>query len=164
MAEKFALEKPATKAKAIGLIIDGLSDADVAAALSDKKMTVTRQAITAFRHRHASEIAPVVEEVVKQVADYAISQKVNRIAGLDYLAQQVRAVIDDRGMIERQVTTTEHAEIVRERFARELPAELRAIYKAAAEEMGDLPRPADQSINVNVGVAVQLVWSDGSPA
>jgi hypothetical protein len=80
------------------------------------------------------------------------------------LALKVQQWIDDRGLLERTVTTTESAEIVRERFAREVSAELRAIYKAAAEELGDLPRPADQSINVNVGVAVALTWSDGTPA
>lgn len=158
------LEKPATRAKAISLIIEGLSDAEVAAALSDKRVSVTRQAITQFRHRHAAEIAPVVEQVEKQITDYAIAQKVNRIAGLQALADRVHSVIDDRGLVERTVTSGKDWESVRERFARELPAELRAIYKAAAEEMGDLPRPADQSINVNVGVALALVWNDGSPA
>lgn len=164
MANRYPLDKPATKAKAISYILEGLSDAEVAAALSDKRISVTRQAVHAFRKRHADELAPAVAEVERQITDYAIAQKVNRIAGLQSLADRVHALIDDRGLLERTVTSGKDWESVRERFARELPAELRAIYKAAAEEMGDLPRPTDQSINVNVGVALALQWSDGTPA
>ena len=91
MANRYPLDKPATKAKAISYILEGLSDAEVAAALSDKRISVTRQAVHAFRKRHADELAPAVAEVERQITDYAIAQKVNRIAGLQALADRVHS-------------------------------------------------------------------------
>lgn len=129
------------KAKVIAYLLEGKGPSEVAQLISTPKRSVSRQAICGFKKRHAAELAPVIAETERQIIDYAIASKANRIAGLDWLANEVKAVIDDRGLIERTVTTTENAEIVRERFARELSAEMRAIYRAAAEELAQLPRP-----------------------
>lgn len=129
------------KARVISLVLEGLSDAEVAAAMSERRVTVSRQAVTAFRRRHAAEIAPVVAEVERQIKDYAIASKVNRIAGLDALRQRVENWVEERGLVELQETTHESGAVtVRERFAREVSAELRALYRAAAEELDQLPR------------------------
>lgn len=122
-------------------MVDGKNDTEVTALLADKGIVVTRQSITAFRKRHAADLAPLVAEVERQVTDYAIANKVERIAGLDSTAQLVRQWIEERGLVELQeVQTADGATITRERFAREVSAELRALYKAAAEEMDQLPR------------------------
>lgn len=143
-APKHVLERPKVRKVVEALILDGKTDYAIA-----KQVGVTPSAVTRFRARHSTELQQAASEVERQITDYAIAQKVNRIAGLQALADQVQAVIDDRGLIERQITTTEHAEIVRERFARELPAEMRAIYHAAAEELAQLPRP-DVHVQNNV--------------
>lgn len=153
------LGRPKKRALADTLIAEGLTDTEVG-----RRLGISRQAITAYKKNHPAGIAKVVAEVERQITDYAIAHKVNRIAGLQSLAEQVQAVIDDRGLIERTITTTENAEIVRERFAREISAELRSIYRATAEELAELPRAPDVSVNVNVGVAVALAWSDGTQA
>lgn len=125
---------------------------------------VDRSAITHFEDRHEADIAAMSAEVRRQVEDFAIASKVERIATLQRLADDVTAYLDDRGLMERTVTTTKDgATIERERFAREVAAELRAILKDAADELGQIPRPSDQ-INVNVAVGVQLVWQDGDQA
>ena len=95
------------------------------------------------------------------IMQHGIAVKANRIAGLDRLAGEVRAVIDDRGMIERTITTTESAEIVRERFARELSAEMRAIYRAVAEEMGQLPK-ADTNVQQSIILIRQVIGVDNA--
>lgn len=164
MLNNGVLEKPKTRAKVIAWLLEGKSPTEIAGLVTTKSQPVTHQAICAFRKRHADELAPLVAEVERQIEDYAIAHKVNRIAGLDALAQKVQAWIDERGLLERSVVTTDNAEIVRERFAREVSAELRAIYRSAAEELAQLPRPAEAAVNVNVGVGFSLTWHDGTPA
>lgn len=152
------LEKPATRAKAISLIIEGLSDAEVAAALSDKRVSVTRQAITQFRHRHAAEIAPVVEEIVKQTTDYAIASKVKRVAALDDRWQRMVALINARatdtrysdepgyetGLMVHQLKAVGKGDDFQlvDLYVTDngLLAEMRATERAAAEELDQMPR------------------------
>ena len=110
---------------------------------------VTRGAVSHFWDAHDEAIARVQAQIEREVTEYAIAQKVNRIAGLDQLASEIRAVIDERGLIERTTTTTENAEIVRERFAREIPAELRAVFHAAAEEMDQLPKGTAGNVSIS---------------
>lgn len=123
-------------------VLVGETDAQIA-----EWFGTSRESVTRFRDRHRDDIAAMREEVARQVSDFAIAHQVNRIAGLQALADQVQAVIDERGLIERTITTTEHSEIVRERFARELPAELRAIYKDAATELDQLPNGTTVNID-----------------
>ena len=152
------LNRPGNRKKVEALIVQGLSDGAIA-----RQLGYSRQAITGFRHRHAEEVQAVIAEVERQITDYAIAHKVNRIAGLQALADKVEAYINDRGLVERTVTTTEQAEIVRERFAREVAAELRAIYRDAAEELSDIARPPTVVIT-NDNRHYELTWQDGTPA
>ena len=66
-----ALEKDAIKAQTVALIAQGQSDGQVAAALADQRLPVTRQAIQAFRHRHHEEIAELQTAVAERVTDLA---------------------------------------------------------------------------------------------
>lgn len=110
------------------------------------------------RHEHVQErIAEIRQAIAAEVLQYGIAVKANRIKDLQRLHDQVQAVIDERGMIERTTTTTEHAEIVRERFARELPAEMRAILRAAAEETGQLEQPRGDTFNIDKAILVRYV-------
>jgi hypothetical protein len=99
------------------------------------------------------------QAIAAAVMEAGIALKVNRIAGMDDLAKRIWEIIEERGMIERTVTTTESAEIVRERFAREIPAELRALYRAVAEEMGQISEAS--GVQVNIDNRRQLIYVEG---
>lgn len=159
MAKTAALEKPVIKAKAIALVIDGLSDSEVAAALSDKRMTVTRQAITKFRHRHQDEIGQQVKAVEKQITDFVIAEKVNRIAEADlrrrllHLVREARARGEtgiETGIVARTlkvIGSGKNQEVVEEfKVDTAFMAEWRANERQVAEELAQLPRP---SINID---------------
>lgn len=176
-----ALERPHVKAKVIEYVLLGQSDAQVAAAVSTKSWAVTRQAITAFRHRHAEELAAATARVEREIVDYAIAQKVNRIAAMDDRWQRMKTLIDARATDERYsdepgyetglmvhqlkaVGKGEDFQLV-DLYVTDagLLAEMRATERAAADELGQMPKQ-DANVNVNVAVGVQLVWQDGSPA
>lgn len=137
---------------------DELTDHEIAA-----RVKKSRQWLSELKR--LPQVQERIRETRQAIADaimqHGIAVKANRIAGLDRLADEVRAVIDERGMIERTTTTTESAEIVRERFARELPAELRAIYRAVAEEMGQLPKADPAPVTVNVDNRRLVVYANG---
>jgi hypothetical protein len=141
LANRYPLDKPATKAKVMSFILEGLSDGEIAAALSDKKIMVSRQAVWGFRQRHAAEIAPVVEQLEKQITDYAISQKVNRIADLDNLRNMA--------ILELRATGYAWDEIGKNGVKRKVSgavADLKDTLQRAAEELDQLPR----GTNINI--------------
>lgn len=121
-------------------LASGTSHADVA-----RYYGVHQSSVLKFARRHEREIeakaARLVPRIELALEDYEIYHKVNRIAGLQRLADRIQELIDERGLIERTITVTESGEVVRERFAREMSAELRAVYHDAAEELAQLPRP-----------------------
>ena len=125
------------------------------------KYKVSPSAMTQFVRRHEDKLEALHARVERQVEDYVIAHKINRIAGLDQLAREVRAYIDEHGLVERSVVTTENAEIVRERFAREVSAEMRALYRAAAEELNQLPKPTSgDTFNIDKAILVRYVESE----
>lgn len=166
MAKRFTLER--NLPRIFQLVVDGLSDSAIAAELSTPRNVVTRQAVTNFRHRHAGELQAFRAQAAEALHHTWIEDKAQRIDRLTRLADQVQAILDDRGMIERTVTTLmtkggDPIETVRERFARELPAEMRAILRAAAEELAQIERPGSADDHPPIYVGVQLVWANGEP-
>jgi ParB-like chromosome segregation protein Spo0J len=126
---------------------------------------VERSSVSRFLERHADDVNSMRAEVIKQVEDYAIAQKVHRIATLQRLADDVTAYLDDRGLIERStMTTKDGTTIERERFAREISAELRAILKDAADEMGQLPQRAGDTYNIDKAIIVREYGGGFDPA
>jgi len=89
--QRFPLDRPRTKAKAIALLLQGKSYGEVAGELG-----VTKQAVHAFSKRHAAEIAQAVAEVERQITDYAIAQKVNRIADAQWRRDLMVQVLEAR--------------------------------------------------------------------
>lgn len=77
-SRRSVLERPSTHEKVVKLVLEGLSDADIAAALAEKHISVTRQAITAFRHRHADVLGPAKAAAVEQTVDLWIASEVER--------------------------------------------------------------------------------------
>lgn len=148
MTVRRATDRRTTLEKKHTEVIAALVQGDAPATIAER-FGVHRSSVAKFITRHADEIEIATARLRMSVDDYVVASKVERIAGLDRLRDHIEAYIADRGLIERTTTTTEHATIERERFAREVPAELRAVYRAAAEELGQLPRDT-ANLNVNV--------------
>jgi hypothetical protein len=153
LANNYALEKPAKRARVIALVLEGKSDAQVAAAISTPKCSVSRQAITKFRARHADELQPAIAEIEKQITDYAIAKQVNRIADAQLrrdLLYQVREIRSnggegmETGIVVRtykQIGAGEDAKLVEEyRVDTAMLAEWRANDRYVAEVLDQLPR------------------------
>lgn len=168
---RYPLRQTKTKAQVIGMMIEGLSDRDIAAALAAKSLTISHQAITAFRKRHAAEIAPVVAEVERQITDAAIASKVQRILDADEDYRRLGQVIEARAADKRydepgystgvmvhslkQTGSGQNAVLVDEyKTDTALIAERRALRREVAEELDQLPRG---STNVNIDNRVQVL-------
>lgn len=179
MTNHGVLERPQTRAKVLAWLLEGKSPTEVAALVSTPKKPVSRQAICAFRNRHAAELKPLVETIEKQITDYAIASKVNRIAALDDRWHRMQALIvarstDNRydepgyetGLMVHQlkgIGKGEDFQLV-DLYVTDsgLLAEMRATERAVADELGQMPK--EPAVSVNVGVAVVLSFEDGSPA
>ena len=160
------LERPKVRAQVLAWVLEDKTDSEIAKLLPESQR-VTRQAITAFRQRHTAELGPATAKIERDSLDYAIASKVNRIAALDDLLQRMQAEIAEYGLAVTEVEYIEGKEdrrIETRNFRATLVREIRAVIRDASEELGQLPRAPEANVTVNVGVAVDLVWQDGTPA
>lgn len=148
-ARRTSLEKH--QDEVIALLLTGTRPADVA-----EKYKVARSSVTKFITRHADRLEALQAEVAKQVEDYAISQKVFRIATKDLLhslLEQVRVARSkgetgiETGLIVKQlkaVGSGENAIFVEEfKLDDALLAAFERLEHSAAEELGQLPKGGD---------------------
>jgi len=150
------LERPKNRAKVLAWLVEGKGPAEIATLISTKGQPVSRQAVQAFRDRHADELAPMVEAVEKQITDYAIASKVNRIAALDRLLGGMEREVADYGLIE----DSEDGRYFRDKLVKEI----RGVLRDAAEELGQMPKTAAVELNDNRTYILQVVKSDDSIA
>ena len=167
---RVVLERPKQRAKALALIVEGKKDSEIAAL-----MKVSRQAVTKFRARHQDEIAPAVEEVERQIIDYAIAHKVNRIADADADYGRTTALLEARandkrydepgystGLMVHQlkvIGTGRNQQVIDEyKPDTALLAERRALRRSVAEELNDLPRG---DVNITNNQSLVLVRQYG---
>lgn len=152
------LEKPAIRDRVIELVLAGNSDAQVATAVSSKRVQVTRQAIFAFRKRHKDSLASVVEQAAKVAEDYAIASRVNRVAALDDRWQRMKRLLEaragdsryvdepgyDTGLMVHQLKAVGKGDDFQlvDLYVTDasLLAEMRATERAAAEELGQIQK------------------------
>ncbi len=137
----------------IGLIIKGETDAQIARIIG-----CARPSVKGFKVRHAEEIAAGRAKLQRELTDYAIAHKVNRMAGYDRDYQLLGEVIEARANDKRydepgystglmahslkSVGSGENSQVVDEyKVDVAVIAERRALAHAAAEETGQLPRP-----------------------
>jgi len=134
-----ALDRPGTRKKVEAWILEGVKDAEIA-----RRVGVHRSAIFRFRQRHEAEVTAAVAEVERQISDYAIANKVQRIADLDMLRSKAIAELDENGY-----AWDEPTKYGTKRKVSGAVADLKSTLHQAAEELGELPRP-DVNINNNV--------------
>ena len=138
--------------------MEGKGPSEVARLISTPRHSITHQAVSQFRKRHAAQLAPLVAAVEQQITDYAIAQKINRIAALNEDWQRLGDVIEARagdarydepgyatGLMAHSLKSVGGgvlAMVVDEfKVDTAVIAERRALARAASEELGQLPRP-----------------------
>ena len=134
----------------IAFLLNGWNWARIA-----EKYSVSRQAVMMFQRRHADKLQALQAVVTKQVEDYAIAQKVNRVATNDMLKNLLLQVRDARargemGMETGLVVRREKAlgsgdgMVIVEEYEID-PAVVMLIdrlHHATANELGQLPKAA----------------------
>lgn len=140
------LDKPATAQRIIGWLVEGKSHADVAKLLQTKRIKTSRQAVTAFAHRHKAELGSLEARVVEAVADVTIADLSMQLRELGDLFERQKQIVETRGLMAAE---TKHIggplfgrEIVVERFDAPLVREIRGTLKDAADLMGLLTKNA----------------------
>lgn len=171
------LERPKVKAKVIAWLADGKTAAEVAALVTQefkRPKPVSFQAVCAFRNRHAAEIAPVVAEVERQIIDYGITHKVNRMADaqlrrdLMVQVQQARAQ-GNTGMETGIMTRTykalgsgESMQVVPEyRVDTAMLREWRENDDYVSEQLGQIEPPAKGGDTYNIDKAILVRYIEG---
>ncbi len=118
---------------------------------------VTPPAVTQFADRHSADLDAMRAEIVRQVEDYAIAQKVNRIASLDALHGEIEEWLAEHTLTERSVRYDKDGNEVGEtlRFRGDAVNALRGVLKDAADEMGQLPQRAGDTYNIDKAIIVR---------
>lgn len=153
--------------KVLELVLDGLTDSQVAAGLAGRRFSVSRQAVTAFRSRHKEEIERRRDELTERVADLVLTSKETRIRELSWWYGQMKdeavqyglTVVESKTTSERgadpdEDSDDESAEKVVETvtsqraFRGRLVREARGVLHDIAVELGQLPQ-APKGINIS---------------
>lgn len=154
MAAHHFLEKPAIKAKVLCFVADGKSDREVAAAVSTKRTVVSRQAITAFRHRHTDDLATKQEEAIAEVEELWITDKAERIKRLAAMFDKCDEALTEYGVMiteERTFGNGDDAETVTtRRFNGGMVKEMRGLLSDAANELGQLPKSGSRGGSASI--------------
>jgi transposase len=134
------LERPAGKRKAIKLLAQGLSNAAVA-----QEMGVHRSSVVRFTQRYRGEIGEAIERYTRTLEDYAIADKLERIADLDSLRTMAQSELRKNGY-----AWDEETRYGTKRHVSGAVTELRMTLRQAAEELDQLPRAGVTVHNQNV--------------
>lgn len=135
----------------IALLLTGTRPIDVAA-----KYKVARSSVTKFINRHADRLEALNAEVAKQIEDFAIAHKVNRVASKELrwqLLEQVRQARArgehgmETGLVVRtfkSIGSGRNMQVVEEfKVDNELLAAMDRLEHSAAEELGELTQKVE---------------------
>lgn len=125
---------------------------------------VSKEAVRKFQQRHVDKLAALEAIVAKEVTDYAIAAKVNRVATADMLKNLLLEVRDARskgkmgmetGLIvrrEKALGSGDNMVIVEEyEIDPSLVMLIDKLHNSVATELGQLPKA---NVNINTGIQV----------
>lgn len=140
------LEKQ-TDAVLDALVIDNLTQEQVA-----ERFKVSAAAVSKFVARHSVELVAQQEAIQQAAIAYRIAIKEERIAEAARDYDNISAWEAEHGLSERTVRYDRDGNEVGEtiRFRRDLVDAKRAIRREVAEELGQLPKTSDTTINNNL--------------
>lgn len=141
------LERPKVKAKVLAMMVDGMTDKEIADALSTTRTPVTRQSVNRFRIRHADEIAPALQELQERTVDLALSMREDRVRERAWLYGLAKREAEEHGVVvverteERDDDDESKVRIIETRdFRTGMVKEMRGLLHDIAEELDQLPR------------------------
>lgn len=156
------------------LVLTGMSDAQVATALSTKTASVSPQAVTQFRDRHADQIAGVQAERLRLASDYAIAHTVNRVATNDMLKNlllDVRAARAaggtgmETGLVvkrEKALGSGRNMTVVEEyEIDPALVTLIDRLHSSTADELGQKPRSSTLDLSDRRTYVLQIMKANG---
>lgn len=113
------------------------------------KYGVSHTAIQMFKTRNLSALNAAMAEVTRYSADKAIADKVWRIAEAQRAHDDIEAWLAEYGLSERTVRYDRDGNEVGEtiRFRKDVIDALRQLRRDVAEELGQLPKTGDTTIN-----------------
>ncbi len=154
----------------LAFIVDGKTDREIAA-----HFNVNRSSVWRFYDRHQEEIDALSLEVLRQVTDYAIADKVKRIAAKDFrwgLLEQVRQARskgetgEATGLVVRQykgLGSGDNFQVVEEwKLDDGLLSAMENLETSAADELGQRPRPDKGGDTYNIAKAVLVRYVEGA--
>lgn len=147
------LDRGAQASKLLQLVLQGMTDRQIAA-----EMGVASSSVTRWRHRNQDIVDSAMANVERAVEEYAVARKAWRIAKLDDMAAQLDADLQDAGYTYRE--QTRHGEKI---HAHPAASELRQTLQQAALEMDQLPRAGITIANQNVVIVKQVTTEDANP-
>ena len=145
------LTRPKVRAQVIAWMIEGVSDSEIA-----RRVEMSREAVYHFRQRHQAEIVPVAAEIERQIVDYAIASKVNRIRELDALYTEIRSWLGEHSLSEKTYSEGGGVTI---KLRSDAVAALRGLMRDAASELDQLPR--GNNINIDNRTQILIRQVDG---
>ena len=150
---KRPLSRPRVRADVITWMIEGIPDAEIA-----RRIGASREAVYHFRKRHPEVIEPVAAEIERQIVDYAIASKVNRIRELDALYQEIRSWLGEHSLSEKTYSEGGGVTI---KLRSDAVAALRGLMRDAASELDQLPRGNNINIDNRSVTLVRYIESEG---
>lgn len=123
-----------------------------------EKYSVSKNAVMKFQARHVDRLEALQAVVAKQVEDYAVAEKVNRIAELQWWYDQTKAEAEKDGLtiVEQVLTVSKdgaETTTITKDYRAAMVREARGILHQVAEELAQLPKA---SVNINTGVQVVI--------
>lgn len=151
--KKRVLEK--RQALVISRLSTGHSQADVA-----REFGATTGAVALFVARHAAEIDEMTAAVNSVVKQNEIANKDFRVKELGAIYNDLKSEREQYGIHVVQTVTETDGETTRvietRDLRRDLVAESRAVLRAVAEELGQIPK-TDQNINIRQQVLIRQI-------
>jgi hypothetical protein len=146
------LDKPPMKGRIIELVMGGATDREIASSISTSQRQFSFQAIAAFRQRHAKQINAAKGRMLEAAVKYTIASKDARLADLQMLRDRTIALIESRQGLEARDYKfgPEGERILILRYDAGMVTQLRGILRDAAEELGQIEKPAvTNNVQVN---------------
>jgi hypothetical protein len=150
----------------LAAICRGATDTEAVRLLEGKGVSVSREAVLQFRHKHASAIEETFRDLEKLALDIVVASKHERIKRHADMEEQMRELMESGALVIEEEMPGGRS---RRRFNAPLVEQRRGNLMDIATELGHIGTMAklvhQENLQLNqTNVQVNLTWDDGSDA